>query len=582
MANRIPEDFIQTVIDKTDIIEIIQQRVQLKKQGQRFAACCPFHDEKSPSFSVHPQKQFFHCFGCGKGGNVVTFIMEYDKLGFREAMEVLAHPLGMALPELEDQRDHENQSKALFELTDQIKQFFCQQLTQAPEAIEYLKDKRNLTGLTAKTFSLGFAPDSWQALANHFPAQQQPQLLQVGAIKQKNNRYYDAFRQRIMFPIRDTRGRVVGFGGRSLKGEPPKYLNSPETVLFHKNHELYGLYEALQHNRKLNQVIVVEGYMDVVALHQHDISYAVATLGTAINETHIKKLLRYASEIIFCFDGDNAGQRASFKAMLSSLPLLRDGICFKVLTLPGKLDPDDYCQQQGAAAFKALISNAPELPIALLNALAKQHKRDTLASKAAFADEAQKVINTMPNGIYKELLFEKLASKMKMTVDQLNTQSRPSDPSHQKASPAPNKISHLSPTLHTAAAILIQNPALYYEHKAKIDPPAQIVQQKNNPIFKHLFNILNQHSRTTTGSLIEACDQAYRPEFLKLATKSLLIPEAGYLAELLGALNRVVEQYESNVTAALIQRSEQSQLTPEEKDLLNRLLQNKLKKRLES
>ncbi len=582
MANRIPEDFIQTVIDKTDIVEIIQQRVQLKKQGQRFAACCPFHDEKSPSFSVHPQKQFFHCFGCGKGGNVVTFIMEYDKLGFREAMQALAHPLGMALPELEDQRENENQSKALFVLTDKIKQFFCQQLTQAPEAIEYLKEQRHLTGITAKTFSLGFAPDSWQALANHFPTQQHSQLLQVGALKQKNNRCYDAFRQRIMFPIRDTRGRVVGFGGRSLNGEPPKYLNSPETILFHKNHELYGLYEALQHNRTLHQVLVVEGYMDVVALHQHDIRNAVATLGTAINETHIKKLLRYATEIIFCFDGDPAGQHAGFKAMLSSLPLLRDGICFKVLTLPGKLDPDDYCQQYGATAFQTLISNAPELPIALLNALAKQHQGDTLASKAAFADQAQKIINTMPNGIYKELLFEKLAQKMKMSVDQLNTQSHPTNPPRAKASPSPNKTHHLSPTLQTAAAILIQNPALYYEHKAQIDPPAAIIQQKNNPIFNYIFNVLNKQPHLTTGSLLEACSQAYRPEFLKLATKSLLIPEAGYLAELLGALNRVVEQYENNVTAALIQKSERGHLTPEEKDLLNRLLQNKLKKRLES
>ncbi|MCG8672593.1 MAG: DNA primase [Pseudomonadales bacterium] len=415
MAGRIPEQFIDDLIARTDLVEIINSRVKLKRAGKNYVACCPFHQEKTPSFTVSPQKQFYYCFGCGASGNAVGFLMDYDRLGFVDAIENLAKSAGVEVPREGGGQDRGPNLKPLYDLLDKASQYYESQLKNPQvreRAISYLK-KRGLTGETAKQFAIGFAPAGWDNLIKHLDADdRQKELLVIAGLAVKNDRgrIYDRFRDRIMFPIRDPRGRTIGFGGRVLGDDKPKYLNSPETPVFYKSKELYGLYEARQQSRKITRHLVVEGYMDVVALSQFGIHYGVATLGTASNQEHLEKLFKQVSEVIFCFDGDEAGRNAARRALEVAIPTLKDGREVKFLFLPEGDDPDTMVRREGPEVFEDLVSKAQPLSEFFYQALSDGLDINSLDGKARLAKIAAPHIERIPKGIFRQLMLDRLAS----------------------------------------------------------------------------------------------------------------------------------------------------------------------------
>ncbi|MDP1705247.1 MAG: DNA primase [Sulfurimicrobium sp.] len=369
----IPQSFIQDLLNRLDIVDVVERYVPLKKAGANYMACCPFHGEKTPSFSVSPTKQFYHCFGCGAHGTAISFVMEYQGLGFVEAVEDLARSAGMTVPqEAVAEKQRAAQSADLSEVMLQATRYYRDELKRAPKAIEYLK-RRGLSGEVAARFGIGYAPPGWQSLRDVFPDYEAKSLVQAGlVIEGEGGKRYDRFRDRIMFPIINSRGAVIGFGGRVLDQGEPKYLNSPETPLFEKGQELYGLYQARKAIRDIDRVLVVEGYMDVVALAQHGIEYAVATLGTATTPTHVQKLLRQSDSIVFCFDGDAAGRKAAWRALENSLGQVADGKRLNFLFLPQGEDPDSYVRSAGKAVFEAMLGEALPLSQFLLRELTAQ------------------------------------------------------------------------------------------------------------------------------------------------------------------------------------------------------------------
>jgi DNA primase len=458
MAGRIPQSFIDDLLSRADIVEVIDRRVPLKKSGKNYSACCPFHDEKTPSFSVSPDKQFYYCFGCGAGGNALGFLMEYERLDFPRAIEVLADSLGLAVPREETPGyKEEAPQKPLFDMLEKAAQFYKEQLRQHPQAtkaVDYLK-KRGLTGITARDFSLGYAPPGWDNLIKKLGIsnEDKKRLIDVGLLIQKEddpNRNYDRFRDRIMFPIRDSRGRIIGFGGRVLTDEKPKYLNSPETAVFHKGNELYGLYEARQANRHLAKVLVVEGYMDVISLFQHGITWATATLGTATSTEHVRKLFRHTSEIVFCFDGDEAGRRAAQRALESCLPALDDGRRARFLFLPDGEDPDSIVQKHGRDALLQRIDKAQPLEDFLFYIASGDSDTQTLEGRARLAKSAAPLIGMLPDNGFRELMLRELSQRTGIsghTVDQLleQSQSKPAAEASEAPAPRPQKRQPLPP-----------------------------------------------------------------------------------------------------------------------------------------
>ena len=389
----IPESFIQDILARTDIVSLIERYVPLKKGGANYMACCPFHNEKSPSFTVSPTKQFYHCFGCGAHGTAIGFLMEYNGLSFRDAIKDLAQQLGMQLPAEDSSPDTRQQSQSLLELMSRSARFNRQQLKHAPGAIDYLK-KRGLTGEIAARFGLGYAPENWQGLHEVFKNDyNNPALVEAGLVIQNEaGRRYDRFRDRVMFPILDQRGNIIGFGGRVIGVGEPKYLNSPETPLFEKGRELYGLFQARQAIRESGMVVVVEGYMDVVALAQYGFGNAVATLGTATTPTHIQKLFRQADRIIFCFDGDNAGRKAARRALENSLEQLADDKEVRFLFLPPEHDPDSYVRENGLEAFRRATNEAMPLSEYLLKELKSDLNLNTAEDRARLIHEAKVLV----------------------------------------------------------------------------------------------------------------------------------------------------------------------------------------------
>ncbi len=371
----IPPDFIQQLLARVDIVDIIDKHVKLKKAGQNYSACCPFHNEKSPSFSVSPTKQFYHCFGCGVHGTAISFLMEYNGMGFRDAVKELAEGVGMTLPVEANRKEaieRAHEAASLGEFMTAAMNFYRRELKKAPKAIEYFKN-RGLTGEIAAKFGLGYAPDDWQGLKAAVDDYTASALAECGlVIDNDEGKRYDRFRDRVMFPILDQRGNVIGFGGRVIGAGEPKYLNSPETPLFEKGRELYGLFHARRAIRDTQTAIVVEGYMDVVALAQSSVENVVATLGTATTPVHVQKLLRMADNLVFCFDGDKAGQRAAWRALEQSLPVIVDGKDVRFLFLPSEDDPDSFVRRLGKDAFLAELKNAKHLSTYLFDALSAQ------------------------------------------------------------------------------------------------------------------------------------------------------------------------------------------------------------------
>jgi DNA primase len=407
----IPNDFIQTLLARVDIVDVIDRYVPLKKAGANHVACCPFHSEKTPSFTVSQAKQFYHCFGCGAHGTAIGFLMEYGSRTFPDAVEELARDAGLEVPRVERPGEtvRRDQVQDLTEVLLTAAKFYRAQLKEAPQAIEYLK-RRGLTGAIAAKFGIGYAPDGWQPLAAAFAGYDDPALETAGlVIAGEGGKRYDRFRDRIMFPIHDSRGHVIGFGGRVLGSGEPKYLNSPETPLFAKGRELYGLFLARSAIRDAGRAVVVEGYMDVVALAQHGVDYAVATLGTATTPTHVQKLFRQTDHVVFCFDGDNAGRKAAWRALENTLPALVDGKDAVFLFLPEGEDPDDFVRRRGKAGFEALVAEATPLSEFLLRGLAALHPPTTAEGRAALVAAARPLLAQLTAPVLSALIRRRLA-----------------------------------------------------------------------------------------------------------------------------------------------------------------------------
>lgn len=420
MAGLIPQDFIDDLIARADIVEVVGRRVPLKKAGREFKACCPFHDEKSPSFTVSPGKGFYHCFGCGAHGTAIGFLMEFDHLSFVDAIESLAGSMGVDVPRNESDQPAKRYDE-LFSLMDTVSRHWQDCLKDSPAAVDYLK-KRGIDGSTAKRFGIGFAPDGWSNVLDKFGQSDDAieRLLATGLIIRKDNgQHYDRFRDRVMFPIRDPRGRTIGFGGRTMGDGEPKYLNSPETVLFHKGRELYGLYEARQALRRIDRLVVVEGYMDAVALARNGIDFVVATLGTATTQEHLNRLFRLTENVYFAFDGDRAGTKAAWRALENALPQIREGRQIRFVFLPDGQDPDSYVNENGADAFVKLLDAGLPLSEFMIRELASQVDMETIDGRARLAETARPLINRIPAGVYRELLVESLAETVGLTAVKL-------------------------------------------------------------------------------------------------------------------------------------------------------------------
>lgn len=445
MAGRIPEDFINDLIERADIVDVIGRSVPLRRAGQEFSACCPFHDEKTPSFFVSPRKQFYHCFGCGATGSVVGFLMAYQNLEFREAIESLAEQLGIEVPQSAAPNAEPAQSREpLREALEEAQAHFLNALRKHPaavEATEYLKG-RGLTGQIARDFGIGFAPPGWDglttALKDRVP---ESVLIDAGLAKRREDgRLFDMFRHRVTFPIHDARGRLIGFGGRAIGDDTPKYLNSPETRLFSKGRELYNLDRARREASRAGQMLVVEGYMDVIALAQFGVDYAVATLGTAATREHCEKLFRVSHDVVFCFDGDNAGRRAARRAAETCLPLLRDGRSVGVRFLPNGEDPDSLVRKSGPDSFHNREGVTP-LAEYLLESLCEETELDSMSGRARLVSLANPLINRLPEGALKGMMLDRLAEIARTRREDLSRllaaqRNKSREPAHPRSSSA--------------------------------------------------------------------------------------------------------------------------------------------------
>ncbi|WP_295446505.1 DNA primase [uncultured Thiodictyon sp.] len=537
MAGRIPPQFIDDLLARTDIVELIGGRIQLRKGGKDFQARCPFHDEKSPSFTVSPEKQFYHCFGCGAHGTAIGFLMEYDRLGFREAIEDLARRAGLEVPTEGAPAPAGPDHAPLYAVLEQAAQLYRRQLRehpQAPQAVEYLKS-RGLSGEIAARYGVGFAPSGWDFLLSRLGADPagRERLAQAGLITEQDGKRYDRFRDRIMFPIRDRRGRVIGFGARVLGDAKPKYLNSPETPVFHKGRELYGLYEVAQTRRKPERVLVVEGYLDVIALAQFGIDYAVATLGTATTADHLQVLLRSAPELVFCFDGDRAGRGAAWKALEAALPLATGNQSLRFLFLPDGEDPDTLVRAEGQAAFEQRVKSATPLSTFLFDQL-KDTVGDMISGdgRARLVALAEPLIEKVPVGIYRNMLNGQLAELAKLSPEPLR---RPSPPRRGAAQPRrPTRPSRVA----QAIALLLDHPELAGE--AAAEPPDW--RRSDSPgvqILVELLDSIAAYPAINKARLIERWREHPHFDYLRrLSVAPFLddIPLDGLAAELTGAL----------------------------------------------
>ena len=451
----IPRDFIDTLLARVDIVDVIDRRVPLKKAGQNYQACCPFHNEKTPSFTVSPTKQFYHCFGCGAHGTALGFLMEYEHMSFPDAIAALAQDAGLAVPESAHIPDRPKPPPALWDALEQAARFYKQKLKDTPRAIDYLK-RRGLTGTIAARYGIGYAPDG-SPLKQVFPDYSADALADSGLVVDNEGRRYDRFRDRIMFPIRNIKGQIIGFGGRVLDQGEPKYLNSPETPLFHKGSEIYGLYEARAAIKSAGRVIVVEGYMDVVALAQHGVEFAVATLGTATSAVNARALLRHTDQLIYAFDGDNAGRKAAWRALENTLEALQDGKEVRFLFLPEGEDPDSYIRAQGHEQFLQLLDNdTVPLSAFLIRELTRNRRLDTQEGQAALLKDARPLLDKIAAPLLASLIRRQLAERARIPLDELGSLGF-SAPRAARHTPRPTRRPAPS-TLRSLARILLMNP----------------------------------------------------------------------------------------------------------------------------
>lgn len=575
MTEHIPRDFIDQLLNRVDIVDLIDSRITLrKKTGSNFFACCPFHNEKNPSFSVSQTKQFYYCFGCGAHGNAIDFLMQYDRLSFPESIEMLAKQAGLEIPRQASPHSAEKsaQQQSLYELLEHVAKYYQTQLRQHKDAqhvIDYLK-QRGVSGEIAKEFGLGFSPAGWDNLLQAFEKNKQ-QLFETGMlIKKDEGGYYDRFRDRIMFPIHDRRGRIIGFGGRIIDKGEPKYLNSPETLIFQKGHELYGLYQAMRANRQLTRVIVVEGYMDVIALFQNGITYAVATLGTATSTNHLERLFRHTAEIIFCFDGDQAGRTAAWRALQVTLPLMRDGVQVRFMFLPDGEDPDSLVRKEGKQPFEDRMQKASTISDFFFQTLATQTDITSTDGRARYVKLATDLLKQLPTGIFQQMMLAELARRARIDIEQLLP---PSTTAQTTSSKSPVSLKARPPsTLRLAMTLLVQQPSL----ALSIDKPLPSLTIPGFDLFIELFEKSRKNPDITTGGLLEYWrDKPEGQTLAKLAQAEHMIPAAGIQYEFEGAIKKLHKLVYEQIIDNLLSKAAHTGLTDEEKRSLSELINNK-------
>jgi DNA primase len=579
----IPQSFIQDLLHRTDVVDVIEQVVPLKRAGSNFSARCPFHNEKSPSFTVSPSKQFYHCFGCGAHGTAISFMMEYHGMEFVEAVKDLADRAGMKLPTPEP-RDATFKSVAdrdLSEYTLKATQYYKSQLKQTPHAVDYLKG-RGLTGEVAARYGLGYAPDGWQNLDAVFADYSHKALVDAGlVIVNEEGRRYDRFRDRIMFPIHNQRGVVIGFGGRVLGNGEPKYLNSPETPLFEKGRELYGLFQARQAIRDAGCVLVVEGYMDVVALSQFSIGYAVATLGTATTPFHVQKLLRQSDLVVFCFDGDAAGRRAAWRALENSLPHLQDGKELRFLFLPTEHDPDSYVREFGKEKFEAELRSAQPLSEFLLNTLGTRVDMRTAEGRAHFLQDAKPLVKQVTAPMFSLMVRQELAKLGGLSLHELDTRfeiqsaSRPAARPRVRGNTPPSIVRRLNELLLIRPE-LVQSADLE-TLESNSDLTLSDVPSTELELLATLLR-LSRESGLTLGSLEFFRGHALEPYFHAAQTVALtwdegVLDEAALEEDFSGAWDQLVNRFREARLDALSRKAGQSGWTADDMQLYRQLQQ---------
>jgi DNA primase len=567
MAGMIPPEFIDQLLSRIDIVEVIDPRVPLKKAGREFHACCPFHTEKTPSFTVSPQKQFYHCFGCGAHGTAIGFLMEYDHLTFVEAIEELANSAGMEVPKGTGGGKTAADYSSLYQMLQQASDYFQQQLRQHPDAgmaADYLK-QRGLSGRIAAEFNLGFAPPGWNHLINALGRDQNSRQLlhKAGLISTSDSgKEYDRFRERIIFPIKDTRGRVVGFGGRLLGDGKPKYLNSPETPLFHKGEILYGLHEVRHGGSGKLQIMVVEGYMDVAALAQFGLHNSVATLGTATTQRHLELLYRTTPKVVFCFDGDRAGRDAAWKALQTTLPAMKPGREARFLFLPDGEDPDTLIRKEGKEQFLRRIDMALSLSKFLFQHLSADIDTTSLDGRARLADRARPLIEQIPAGSLHELLLQQLSN-----LTGLETRQQPRRQPRQAASQTQTPLQR-SP-LRDALRLLLEDPQL--ASLENLPSSWRESQAKGIELFTSLVDLCRSSPSITSAALIDRWpDENIKSHLAKLSTQAIFAPAEGLQAEFIGALRLLGEQHKQQQLHSLLLQPLNS-LSEEQKAMLKQL-----------
>ncbi len=550
MAGKIPQSFIDELLARTDIVELIDGFVPLKKAGKDFQACCPFHDEKTPSFTVSQPKQFYHCFGCGANGTAISFLMEYKHLEFLDAIEELANRNGMPIPREAGQAKTDNRSAELYELMELVVRYYGTQLREHPQAgqvVDYLK-KRGISGEVARDFELGYAPAGWDNLIKELGSSEagQERLGRAGRVIQRDGGgFYDRFRERLMFPIRDQRGRVIGFGGRVLKDEDtPKYLNSPETAVFHKGRELYGLYQARQSQRDLERVYVVEGYMDVIALAQFGIKNAVASLGTAATPEHLQRLFRSCPEIVFCFDGDNAGKKAAARAMETSLALMEDGRRVFFRFLPEGMDPDDFVRDRGAQSF---LDNSDLILLSdhMINVAKSGNDLSTIEGRSVFMKNMEPMLAQLPEGVFRQLMLQQVEELTGLNKSSIAAKLP------EKAAPAKTRV----PLFRTEVAgmtriswviaLLLRQPSL----ATLVEEPSSLekCQAAGVDTLVELLQSIHESPEISTAQLLERWRESrFNKRFHELSSMEVFDNESLDLSrEFLDAIQGMLEEAES-------------------------------------
>ena len=589
---RIPQHFIDELIARTDIVELIGGRVPLKKSGREYKACCPFHAEKTPSFWVSPDKQFYHCFGCGKHGTALGFLMDHDHMAFPEAVEELATRLGLEVPhEGGVDRSAQRADEPLYELMARVAHFYTEQLAREPRAREYLA-KRGLTAATCERFAIGYAPDSWNELLRRFGASdgERKRLSEAGLIIERERgagregeHYYDRFRDRVMFPIRDARGRVIAFGGRVIDAGEPKYLNSPETVLFHKGRELYGLYETRRARRNLDRLVVVEGYMDAVSLHQAGVEYAVATLGTATTAEHFRRIFRLVPAVVFAFDGDRAGRAAAWRALQQALPEAREGREIRFLFLPQGQDPDTLILAEGRTAFEERLALAVPLSEYLVRELSEQGDLGSADGRARFAEQARPLFARVPEGVYRELLLERLAQVVGLSAARLEAlwstgksdAPAASAPARPSAAARPARGAGRGSLVRQAIVRLLHFPAIAPEVTAAERAGLDASEEPGAALLRELLDDLRARPAQIPAQVIQRWLGHKDGETLQklLAREEVITGASAAAEELRAALLKLADQAAGRRLEALEAKSRSGSLAADEIEEFQRLIE---------